>query len=350
MNVEAKVRSVWPETTHDRWMNPSYESGLVSVIVPTYNRADRLPATLDSAWQQTYRPIELIVVDDGSTDDTVETVKRWADARDDGQFEVRVFQQENRGPSAARNLGLIRSGGEYIQFLDSDDRLHPQKIEAHVATLEAELPCDYVWSTHTSFSLSGGEPNFSDYDIDALVSASEFTPALGLFAMTGNLWDGFYRRNMCRRTGPMHESLTRMEDMEYNIRMSTLHPPGRYVDADLVARGEHEESRLTGLRHGEDGIQTGFASLGVIEDTLDHFDVGGDAPVRTTLANFYLGLAYEALHVSNRSSFERAVAAAKRNRDGVFFRTQLWILRTLRDVLGDTMTARLWGQYANFNE
>jgi glycosyltransferase involved in cell wall biosynthesis len=331
-------------------MDPSFQPGWVSVIVPTYNRAEQLPGTLDSVWYQTYRPLELIVVDDGSTDDTVATVKDWADMRDDDQFQVQACKQENRGPSAARNRGLVESRGQYIQFLDSDDRLHPQKIEAHAAALEAEPPCDYVWSAHTSFPLSGDDPGFSDYDVDELVSTSEYTRELALFEMTGNLWDGFYRRDLCWQTGPMHEALTRMEDVEYNIRMSALHPPGRYVEANLVARGEHEECRLTGRRHGKEGLETGFASLNVIEDTLDHFDVENGAPVRRTIANFYLGLAYVALQASRPSSFERAVEAAKRNREGRLFKTQLWALRGLRAMLGNETTARLWGKYANFEE
>lgn len=347
---EFELRPLWPETRHDLWMEPEGRSGWTSVIVPTYNRAPQLPKTLNSVWQQTYRPIELIVVDDGSEDDTVSVVEEWADARTDAErFDVRILQQENRGPSAARNLGLIASQGEYIQFLDSDDRLHPQKIEVHIAALEADPPCDYVWSSHTTFALSGGHPDFDGYDVDDLVETSEYTSALSLFEMTGNLWDGFYRREACRRTGPMHEALTRMEDMEYNIRLSTLHPPGRYVDAELVARGEHANRRLTGIKHGEEGLTTGFATLNVIEDTLAHCDVDLGEPVRTTISNFYLGLAYTALRVGSQPDFERALTGAQRNRKGFAFEAKLRLLRGLRFLIGEDATYQLWSRYSNFD-
>lgn len=345
------LRPLWPETRHDQWMDADYRSGWVSVIVPTYNRAAHLPNTLDSVWAQTYRPLELIVVDDGSEDDTASVVDYWANKRVDvPQFDVRFFRQENRGPSAARNLGLLHSRGEYIQFFDSDDRLHPQKIETHVSALEKDPRCNYAWSTHTTFRLSEETPEFSSYDVDRLIQESQHIPELSLFEMTGNLWDGFYRRSLCRRAGPMHEELTRMEDMEYNIRMSALHPPGRHIRANLMARGEHSESRLTGHRRGVEGLKTGFATLGVIEETLDHFDVAVGSPVRTTIANFYLGLAYVALHAGHSSSFDRAVTAAKRNREGAVFQLQLQVLRGLRVALGDRLTATLWARYANFAE
>jgi glycosyltransferase involved in cell wall biosynthesis len=77
------------------------------VIVPTHNRADLISEALDSVWAQIYRPIELLVVDDGSTDNTVEVVQKWGRGCDsDAKFTLRYFRQENRGPAAARNHGL----------------------------------------------------------------------------------------------------------------------------------------------------------------------------------------------------------------------------------------------------
>ncbi len=78
MDTSTIDRSLWPETCHGRWMSPEYEPGLVSVIIPTYNRAHFLVEAMDSVWNQTYRPIELIVVDDGSTDHTQDVLHDWA--------------------------------------------------------------------------------------------------------------------------------------------------------------------------------------------------------------------------------------------------------------------------------
>ena len=121
---------VWPETCHGRWMSEEYVPGLVSVIIPTYNRAELLVEAMDSVWAQTYRPIELIVVDDGSTDKTREVVQEWRKKCEaDHQFALRYFHQANKGAPAARNLGLIESRGEFIQILDSDDYLHPLRLQ-----------------------------------------------------------------------------------------------------------------------------------------------------------------------------------------------------------------------------
>jgi glycosyltransferase involved in cell wall biosynthesis len=96
-------------------------SPLVSVVIPAYNRARQIGRAIDSALNQTYRPIEVIVIDDGSRDNTAEIVS--------GYPEVRYYHQENRGASGARNRGVELARGEYIAFLDSDDFWVKNKLE-----------------------------------------------------------------------------------------------------------------------------------------------------------------------------------------------------------------------------
>lgn len=97
--------------------------GTVSVVIPTYNRVQLVIEALDSVYEQTHRPIECIVVDDGSTDDTVEVVKKWKRARTGDDFCVRLLRQENQGAPAARNRGMEAARGDDLLFLDSDDVL-----------------------------------------------------------------------------------------------------------------------------------------------------------------------------------------------------------------------------------
>lgn len=112
-------------------------SPVVSVIIPTYNRAERLHVSVESVIAQTHRPIELLVIDDGSTDDTPAAMNRLeAQARAAGLTTVFV-RKENGGCASARNVGLERATGEWIAFLDDDDRWLPEKTEKQLARLAA---------------------------------------------------------------------------------------------------------------------------------------------------------------------------------------------------------------------
>ena len=106
---------------------------MVSVVIPTYNRADSLARAVESALMQKYADIEVVVVDDGSTDDTGTVIKNLQ--REYG-LRLKYIYQTNRGVSAARNKGLCHSSGEYISFLDSDDWIYPKKIERQMELLK----------------------------------------------------------------------------------------------------------------------------------------------------------------------------------------------------------------------
>lgn len=102
-----------------------------SVVIPTYNRADVLPRAIDSALAQTITDIEVIVVDDASTDSTPELVESYSDGRLD------FYRHDgNKGGAAARNTGIRAATGKYIGFLDSDDKWHPTKLRKQISCLE----------------------------------------------------------------------------------------------------------------------------------------------------------------------------------------------------------------------
>ena len=111
----------------------------VSVIIPTYNRANLLKETLESVFAQTYTDYEVLVIDDGSTDNTEEVVSALLADNSERQSKVRYIKQPNAGVSAARNHGIFEARGEWIAFLDSDDLWFPEKLEKQVAFL-AEHP------------------------------------------------------------------------------------------------------------------------------------------------------------------------------------------------------------------
>ncbi|MDB5248363.1 MAG: glycosyl transferase family 2 [Segetibacter sp.] len=102
---------------------------VVSVIIPAYNSAKFIRETIESVLNQTWKNIEVIVVDDGSTDDTLEVVKSFE------KQGVKVFTQANKGGCAARNFGFKKSTGQFIQFLDADDMISSDKLDRQLAIL-----------------------------------------------------------------------------------------------------------------------------------------------------------------------------------------------------------------------
>ena len=108
----------------------------ISVVIPTYNRTQQTIAAIESVLAQTYPNLEIIVVDDGSTDGSVEAIQRFISQRTNGRHQISLLSQPNQGASIARNTGIAKARGEYIAFLDSDDLWAPEKLEWQLQALE----------------------------------------------------------------------------------------------------------------------------------------------------------------------------------------------------------------------
>lgn len=117
---------------------------LVSVVIPAHNSGPYIAPALDSILAQKYRPIEILVVDDGSTDSTAEMVQGYAP-------EVRLIEQEQRGHPAARNAGIRAASGEFLGFLDHDDLWSPDKLELQIACFERNPELDLVFGHIQNF-------------------------------------------------------------------------------------------------------------------------------------------------------------------------------------------------------
>ena len=109
-----------------------YTNGLVSIVLPVYNVEKYLPRCLDSVTGQTYKDLEIICVDDGSPDGSVEIIKRYAENDD----RIVLISQKNQGLSGARNTGINAARGEYIMFLDSDDYIDAEACEVAVREMK----------------------------------------------------------------------------------------------------------------------------------------------------------------------------------------------------------------------
>lgn len=145
MNASADTRNddTWIPVITDR-----AEKGLVSVVIPTYNRAYVLRSAIDSVLAQTYRPVEILIADDGSTDGTRQIVEQYGPP-------VRYLHQPNAGVSAARNLALRHARGEFVALLDSDDWWREWKLEVQVALLRARPEVGMVWTDMSAVNDGG---------------------------------------------------------------------------------------------------------------------------------------------------------------------------------------------------
>ena len=213
-------------------------SRLVSTIIPVYNRGRMLVEAVDSVLAQTYRPIEIIIVDDGSTDETVRIANELAE----GCEEIKVLHVENGGVGRAREAGRLLAAGEFIQYLDSDDLLLPQKFELQVAALQSHTECDIAYGITRLIDETGCELE-CPYKGSGIRQDTLF-PRL----LVGRWWNThtpLYRRSLCDRIGPW--STTRMaEDYEYDARAGALGARLVFCDQLVSSTRQHGQGRLTG--------------------------------------------------------------------------------------------------------
>lgn len=184
---------------------------LVSVIIPCYNCIEFISEAIESALTQTYPRIEVIVVDDGSTDGSSEII---------AHYPVRHIQSLHEGVSAARNRGIRQSKGEYIVFLDADDRLLPQAVSAGFDALKANPDCCMAVGGHNIISYSGvkirscGKPlNITDFYARLLKSNFIECPSTA-----------FFRRDIVSRAGGFDSSLVVAEDYDLYLRLAWEYP------------------------------------------------------------------------------------------------------------------------------
>lgn len=193
-------------------------SPCVSVVIPAHNAAATLRATLYSVLQQSFSDLEVLVVDDGSTDNTYSVAGTVDDAR------LRVIQQSNLGASGARNTGIKAATGEYIAFLDADDLWHRNKLDRQYGFMSrqgASASQTAVWFIDNDLTPlhRGSCPPFRDPLLDVLLF--RHLPAFPSTLMV--------ERKLLDQIGLFDESLVILEDWEFAIRLARY---GRFLNLD----------------------------------------------------------------------------------------------------------------------
>ncbi len=210
---------------------------LVTTIIPVYNRPAMLRRAVQSVLEQTYRPIEVVIADDGSTDGETVRVGRELEAQ---QPEcVRYFAQVNGGPGLARNVGLAHARGEFIQYLDSDDTLLPAKFARQVADLRAHPECGISYCI-TQRVNNEGQTCLSHRTGQRFDSILPYCLEKRIWHTVSPLW----RRSVCDAVGPW-SALRVMEDWEYDIRAGILGVRVWHTAELLCLVNDHEEERAS---------------------------------------------------------------------------------------------------------
>jgi len=206
----------------------------VSVIIPTYNAARYLPEALESVMGQTYKDIEVIVIDDGSTDDTGEIVQSYR-ARD---RRIRYCLQDNSGPAAARNHGMREANGDYIAFLDADDLWMPRKLEKQVTVLDRDVRIGFIYCD--SLFVDAGLREIPDYVRKIKLVRGDIVDDLyhDFFLMP----PAVVMRVSCRSTiGYFREDMRVGEDYEYFLRLASRYR-AEVIEEKLMIRRVRSDS------------------------------------------------------------------------------------------------------------
>ncbi len=203
---------------------------LISIIIPVYNHARFLPETLKSLINQTYKNIEIIIVDDGSTDETPAVCKAFAEQNP----RIKVITQSNKGPSAARNKAIAASRGEYIGLLDSDDVLFPERIATQYEVLQKNPDVDLVYTAIIMVDIKGhpcGELHGKDYPPEDFL-------ALMFFRNIIPNSNTILAKRECFVSHPYNEKFIHAEDYELMMRLAHIYK-FRYIDIPLIYYRRH---------------------------------------------------------------------------------------------------------------
>lgn len=219
----------------------------VSVIVPIYNAYNYLRPALDSILDQTLSELEVICIDDGSIDSSLEILKEYQE-RDE---RVRIVTETNAGPAHARNNGIRRARGEYIAFVDADDFLEPTFLEelygvAKKSELDVAISCYDVYnSSSAKFECSGSADNADIFTPGRVTSKNEYPDQI-LSSTVGSAWNKLFRRKFIEEKGLTFLTDVRIyEDVYFVVTAMSLAERIGKVHKVLLHHRIHSEQSLT---------------------------------------------------------------------------------------------------------
>lgn len=242
-----------------------------SIVIPTFNRGHILLHTLESVAAQSYRPLEVIIVDDGSTDNTSAVVEDWQKNLNDDTISVSYFKNENGGVAKARNFGVSQTTGQWIQFLDSDDTLYPSRLEILAETF-THTKADLIQTGFEGKDLNTGEITQTMYG--RLKNTVEEQILMGVF--WPNTLRVAFTAGLVKRMGPWNESMTGFEDREY-VERAVIHSEKAICIRDILAvAGRNTGGNITDSLKTYNGRRSRLVCEEQIINNLDQFKVNAN--------------------------------------------------------------------------
>jgi glycosyltransferase involved in cell wall biosynthesis len=232
----------------------------ISIIMPVFNRERQLPDTLRSIADQTYRPIELILVDNGSEDSSLECCHRFQTENSDRFLEVLVYQEPKRGANAARNTGLSMATGDYLMFFDSDDQMYPDCIARIVHQLAAHQYPKAIAVPYYIVFPNGRKSRRPHY-----FSANPADQLFDVLICTHNVC---LKRTLPEKTGPWVEDLQRWQDLEFGFRVLLRTKDLFWITGKPLYEVHFHEKSISGRSYSDDNDKL-YDSLMKIRATIE---------------------------------------------------------------------------------
>ena len=208
---------------------------LISIIIPTYNRAHLIGETLDSILVQTYPNWECIVVDDGSTDTTADVMREYIKKDNRFQYHQRPINKI-KGPNSCRNYGFEMSNGEYIKWFDSDDVMLPYLLEKQVLSFAKNVEMSVCKLSYFDFER---RVPIKENIISSKNLIEDYLIGNVTFYISGPLWK---RSFLEKQNQLLDESLTNLDDWDFNLRMLYQKPNITYSNEVLILYRVHGDS------------------------------------------------------------------------------------------------------------
>lgn len=277
---------------------------LVSVVMPCFDQRDLITEALDSCLRQTHRPLEVIVVDDGSQDDGAEVARRWGDQPRD--LRLQIIRQSNLGPAAARQAGLQASRGSYIQYLDADDLLEPDKIRPQAGYLERQADAGAVYGDWKDRAWEAGGSRAVDY-------RRSFPLDDFLLRLVAGEWVALHsflvRRDVAVRYA-WDTSLGALEDFDYWFHLALDGVRFDYLRTSDCAVYCNPSDRRRRNQVAAPWLAARLRLQNRIAGCLEAAGLLADGRFNEALAIAYLGLCWRALQANSSSTFDQALARA----------------------------------------